>query len=237
MKVWYTSSSAIEERISGSARWAITRRAIFTVTAGAAAIASAISRAVASSSSGGTTRDTMPWPSASSAVRRRPVSTMSLTRPGPAIWKSRPTPPVSGITPWPTSGSMKRAALRRDADVAEQRPLERAADGPAVERHDHRRREVEELLDPDVAAGHQLVVRHRLVPGADRADVAARRPRLALAAPDHRPHVGPLLQLAEDLEEPLVHRVVEGVVLLDVVVGDRGDRAIDVEPHTRIGRA
>ena len=48
---------------------------------------------------------------------------------------------------------------------------------------------------------------------------------------------GRCLQLAEDLEEPLVHRVVEGVVLLDVVVGDGGDRTVDVEPHAGIGRA
>ena len=74
-------------------------RAIFTVTAGVAAICSAISRAVASSSSGGTMRETMPCASASSAGITRPVSTMSLTRPWPAIWNSAPMPPVSGITP------------------------------------------------------------------------------------------------------------------------------------------
>ena len=61
MNVWAMSSSAIELRTSGSARWPSTRRAIFTVTAGAAAIFSAASRTVASSSSAGTTRDTTPW--------------------------------------------------------------------------------------------------------------------------------------------------------------------------------
>ena len=61
MNVWAISSSAIDERTSGSERWRSTRRAIFTVTAGAAAILSAISRTVSSSASGGTTRDTMPW--------------------------------------------------------------------------------------------------------------------------------------------------------------------------------
>ena len=48
-------------------------------------------------------------------------------------------------------------------------------------------------------------------------------------------HVRASLQLAEDLEQPLVHGVVERVVLVDVVVGDGGDRAIDVEPHTGSG--
>ena len=63
----------------------MTSRAILIVTAGAAAIFSAISRAVASSSSAGTMRLTIPW----AAPRRRmirPVSTMSLTTPWPQIW-------------------------------------------------------------------------------------------------------------------------------------------------------
>ena len=47
-------------RTAGRLRWLITRRANFTVTAGDSAIFSAISRAVVSSTSGATTRDTMP---------------------------------------------------------------------------------------------------------------------------------------------------------------------------------
>ena len=35
---------------------------------------------------------------------------MSVTTPWPHIWNSRLTPPVSGITPWVASGSMKRAS-------------------------------------------------------------------------------------------------------------------------------
>ena len=38
-------------------------------------------------------------------------------------------------------------------------------------------------------------------------------------------------QLAEDLEQAGVHRVVERVVLVGVVVGDGGDRPVDVEPN------
>ena len=52
----------------------------------------------------------MPWASASAAVSVRPVSTMSLTSPWPHISYSTLTPPVSGMTPWPTSGSLKRAS-------------------------------------------------------------------------------------------------------------------------------
>ena len=42
---------------------------------------------------------------------------------------------------------------------------------------------------------------------------------------------GRLFELAEDVEELRVHVVVERVVLLGIVVGDRGDRAVDLEPH------
>ena len=87
-----------------------------------------------------------------------------------------------------------------------------------------------QLLDPGVAPDHQLVMGQLGLAHPDRADVATRRPALALAPPDHRPHVLALAQLAEDVEQGGVHLVVEGVVLLGVVVGDRGDRPVDVEP-------
>ena len=121
------------------------------VTAGDAAIFSAISRAVASSSSAGTTRDTMPCAYASSACIGRPVSTRSDATPCPQIWNSRPTPPVSGITPCVGLGQHEPRALGRDADVAQQRPLERRADRPAVHGHDDRRLDVEQLQDAPVA--------------------------------------------------------------------------------------
>ena len=38
-------------------------------------------------------------------------------------------------------------------------------------------------------------------------------------------------RLVEDLEQLQVHVVVERVVLFRIVVGDRRDRAVDVEPH------
>ena len=63
----------------------MTSRAIFTVTAGAAAICSAISRAVASSSSAGTTRLTMPCASASSADRIAPGEHQVAHEAGPHI--------------------------------------------------------------------------------------------------------------------------------------------------------
>ncbi len=97
------------------------RRNISTVNSGALAIARAISSAVASSSSSGTTRDTMPWRSASCASSTRPVSARSATRPGPAIWKSRAVPPESGTTPCRISGSRIRAlspAMRRSHSSA-----------------------------------------------------------------------------------------------------------------------
>ena len=60
MNVWAISSSAIDERTSGSERCRSTRRAIFTVTAGAAAICSRHLGTVSSSAAAGTTRETMP---------------------------------------------------------------------------------------------------------------------------------------------------------------------------------
>jgi hypothetical protein len=74
-------------------------------------------------------------------------------------------------------------------------------------------------------------MRQRHLQVADRADVAYGGERLALAPPDHGSHVAPLRELIEDVEELDVHVVVERVVLFLVVVGDRGDRAVDVEPY------
>ena len=153
-------------------------------------MASAISRAVASSSARGTTRDTIPWCSASSADRRRPVSTMSLTSPCPHISYSTPTPPVSGITPWVDLRQHEPRVVGRDADVAQQRPLERAAQRPALDGDDDRRLDLPDLLDASVPRGHQLVMGALVVQHADRADVAPRRPRLALASPDDGAHLG-----------------------------------------------
>ena len=112
MKVWAISSSAMDERICGSARCRMTRRAILTVTAGAlAAMASAISRAVASSS----VRRHDPGDDAVCQrlvrVHRPPGQHQVADHAVPAHLVQPPTPPVSGMTPWPTSGSMNRASL------------------------------------------------------------------------------------------------------------------------------
>ena len=48
-------------------------------------------------------------------------------------------------------------------------------------------------------------------------------------APDDRADLGMCLQLGEGVEQLDVHVVVEGVVLLGIVVGDRRDRAVDRE--------
>ena len=58
----------------------------------------------------GTTRDTMPCRSASSASSTRHVSTRSLTRPGPHIWNRRAVPPESGISPCASSGRRNLAS-------------------------------------------------------------------------------------------------------------------------------
>ena len=88
---------------------------------------------------------------------------------------------------------------------------------------------VEHLLDAAVSPGHQLMVRQRDLLASDGGDIAAGREGLALRPPDDRPHVRARRELAEDLEQPKVHLVVEGVVLLGVVVGDDGDRTVDLQ--------
>ena len=118
------------------------------------------------------------------------MSTMSLTTPVPAHLVEHGDAAGVGDHAVGHLGQPEARALGRDADVAQQRPLERAAHHPALARDDHRRVEVPELLDAAVAAAHQLVVRQLDLHGADRADVAARRERLALAPPDDRPDVG-----------------------------------------------
>src|SRR5436190_367731 len=60
-------------------------------------------------------------------------------------------------------------------------------------------------------------------------------PYLAFAAPDHGAHLRAAAQLVDDVEQLDVHRVVERVVLVGVVVRDRRDRAVDVEPHAGVG--
>src|SRR5262245_6404161 len=87
----------------------MTSRAIFTVTAGSDAMCSATSRTVAPGASSATTRLTTPCVSASGAVSTRLVRTRSLTSPAPAISNRAPTPPVSGMTPYVSSGRRKRA--------------------------------------------------------------------------------------------------------------------------------
>ena len=81
MKVWAIISSSIDAITSGTDRCPRIRRAARTVTAGAAAIFVAMARTSSSKRSGGTTRETTPCPSASSAPITRPVSTMSAATP------------------------------------------------------------------------------------------------------------------------------------------------------------
>ena len=180
----------------------------------------------------------MPWASASSArAARRPVSTMSLTTPVPAhLEAAGRRRRCRGSRRRSTSGSMNRApsaAMRMSHSSARwneppiAQPLQATMTGASRSNS---------CWMPRWPRRISSWWRQLDLPVADRADVAARRERLALAPPDHGPHVGPALQLAEDLEQPLVHVVVEGVVLLGVVVGDRGDRAVDVEPHPCIRR-
>ena len=91
--------------------------------------------------------------------------------------------PVLGL------GEHEPGALGGDADVAQQGPLERAADGPALDGDDDRGLDGPQLLDAPLAPGHQLVVGHLDLAAADGADVTARGPGRALAPPDDRPHV------------------------------------------------
>jgi hypothetical protein len=97
----------------------ITVRAIFTVTAGALAICSAISRTVASGHRAGRR--------AHDAVRHRLVDRRSAQsarvahHAGPAICCSTAMPPVSRMTPWVSLGQPEPGALGRHPDVAQQR--------------------------------------------------------------------------------------------------------------------
>jgi hypothetical protein len=97
---------------------------------------------------------------------------------------------------------------------------------------DDRRVEIPNLLDAAVPVAHQFVMRDLGGLHADGRRVAPRRERLAFAAPDDRPHAGPSAQLPEDLEKLRVHVVVERIVLFDVVVGDRGDGAVDLQVNS-----
>jgi hypothetical protein len=128
-------------------------------------------------------------------------------------------------------GQPEAGALGGDADVAQQRPLERAAHHPTLAGHDDRGVEVPQPLDGPVGPPHQLVVGQLGLQVADRRHVPPRRERAALAPPHHGPDVGPLGQLGDDGEQLGVHVVVEGVVLVRVVVGDRRDRPVDLESH------
>ena len=132
MKVWPISSSAIDDRISGSARCLITRRAIFTVTAGAAAIFSAISSATPSSSSRG-------HDARHDAVGVRLGGVHGTAGEdhvaGDAVaadLEQASDPAGVGDDAVGHLREHEAGALGGDADVAQQRPLERAADRPAL---------------------------------------------------------------------------------------------------------
>ena len=230
MYVCAISSSAIDERISGSARCWITRRAIFTVTAGAAAILprdlprGVVERVVGDDAGHHAVRVGL------GRVHRPAGEDHVAGDAVPAHLEQAPDATGVGDHAVGDLGQHEARVLGRDPDVAEQRALERGADRPALDRDDDRRVEVEDLLHAPMALAHQLVVRHLDFATADGGDVAPRRERLPLTPPDHRPHVGSAAQLAEDLPEATVHRVVERVALLRVVVGDHRDRAVVFEP-------
>ena len=80
----------------------------------------------------------------------------------------------------------------------------------------------------------------RIVGAFDFAPVERALSRLSVTtlvafADDDRPHVPVGLELGEDLEQGEVHLVVEGVLLVRVVVGDDGDRAVVAELHPWVG--
>src|SRR5947209_1071039 len=68
-------------------------------------------------------------------------------------------------------GQHELGVVGGDADVAQQRPLEGAADGPPLDGDDDRRLDVPHLLNAAVAAAHQFVVGQVRLLDADRADV------------------------------------------------------------------
>jgi hypothetical protein len=120
-------------------------------------------------------------------------------------------------------------ALARDPHVAQERALERAADHPALQRHDDRRRDREELLRAGVAALDEVEVADVLGAHAELRGVAPRRERLAVATPHDRAHVVAAVELGERSPELCVHRVVGGVVLVGPVVAEHGHRAVVFE--------
>ena len=158
-------------RIPGSARCRMTRRAILTVTAGDAGDLRRPSPRRSRRARRG------PRPARRSRGRRpprrsmvRPVSTMSLTTPCAADLEQPAHPAGVGDDAVADLGKHEPGPLGGDADVTEQRPLERSPDRPALDGHDDRRVEVEDLQHAPMAAGHQLVV-------GERGDVGPDRPR------------------------------------------------------------
>jgi hypothetical protein len=120
-------------------------------------------------------------------------------------------------------------ALCRDADVGEQRALERHAHRPSVQGDDHRDGKLEDAAAAVADALGELEGCEVQLGSLDRVHVSARRERRPVAAPDDDPQIVAGADLVEGLEQLAVHLVIEGVVSFRPRIGERGYRSFDVE--------
>ncbi len=178
--------------------------------------------------------------SAVAASMRRPVNASSRVQPAPSSVTSRRSPPASIETPTLRLGQRELRVVGGDADVAHHRDLEARAEAVAVDRHQHRLRQVREHVEALVHPAEALVVVARLLgrrAAGDavlgHAEVHARAEGAPLGAHDHHAHVVAEAQrvgVRRDLPRGLP---APGVELLGPVQHERGDRAVHGEIDVR----
>ena len=198
--------------------------------------ARAIASARRSKSAKGTTSATIPTSNASWASIQRPVRHRSSARPRPRRRAAVCVPATPGIMPAPVSGRRQARVVGGDREVAEQRHLESAADGVAVDGGDSRDRQRAQH-PPYVAAKADPSRDDRRRRHPEFGQVAAGREGLAGAAQHHRANIAIVVDGGEDLEQVVAHRHVVGVELRGTIERDPRDRAaLVVENRARIVR-
>ena len=96
---------------------------------------------------------------------------------------------------------------------------------------DDRDVEFEQLQAALLAPVHEAVMGQIEFAIFQRTGVATRRPALPLTLPEHHAQVRVGADFSQNLKKLRVHRVIEGIMLVAVVVGDGGDAAIDFEKN------
>ena len=204
----------------------------FTSSTGAFRARPAISRAVGSSSSSGTQRQTRPTFSAASPSSTSPNTTDGERRLGAGDALEHPGVAAAGVDAEVQEAGVEAGRRTGQSEVADERQVHAGADGGTVDGGDRGQRAA---TDPHEALvdGEQALLRPLL---AQVAQIRARAERRRRAGDDHGTDRRVGLDRVEGGEQLLVEVQVERVAPLGVVEGDGGDAVGQLGEHASHGR-